>query len=180
MDAPDLWHLDSLTGLPVVATIASVFFLSALGYAAHRDLRTLTIPNGLILALFLGWSVLAPVAGLAPRDMALSIGAAAMVFFASVALYAIGWMGGGDSKLLTVTALWLGAGQVVPFLMATMLAGGGLALTMVTLRLVPRHLPWPARIARLHPQAFDEVPYALAIGLGALCIFPRTLWMGAL
>ena len=116
----------------------------------------------------------------APRDMTLSIGAAAMVFFGTVALYAVGWMGGGDSKLLTVSALWLGAGQVVPFLMATMLAGGALALAVVTLRLVPRPMSWAARIGRPLPVAQIEMPYALAILLGVMAVFPATFWAGAL
>ena len=180
MNPLHLWQIDGLSGAPIAAGLASVFFLTAMVYAAQRDMRTMTIPNGLIVALFLGWSVLSPVAGLDPREMTLSIGAAAMVFFGTVALYTMGWMGGGDSKLLTVSALWLGAGQVVPFLMATMLAGGALALAVMALRLMPRALPLPARVARLQTTLTTEVPYALAIGLGALTVFPRTMWMGAL
>lgn len=180
MDTIRLWHLTGLSGASVCATLASVFFLSAMLYAAHRDLRTLTIPNGLVLALFLGWGLFAPAAGLAPRDMTLSVGAAAMVFFATVALYAMGWMGGGDSKLMTVSALWIGAGQVVPFVMATMLAGAGIALALLTLRLVPPVLLRVERLARIMPLARAEVPYALAILLGTMTVFPATFWAGAL
>lgn len=161
------------------ATAAVALFLVALGYAALRDVRTLTVPNALVGALLLGWGVFAPMAGLTTREMALDIGAAAMVFFATVAAYALGWMGGGDSKLLTVSSLWLGAGQVMPFLMATMLAGGGLALGLLALRLLPRSLPVPDRFAPAQGAARD-LPYALAIALGALTVLPRTPWLGAL
>lgn len=179
MTLTSFWLSGGFAGATVAAVLATAFFLSAMLYAAHRDLRTLTIPNALVVALLVGWGLLAPAAGLAPRDMTLNIGAAAMVFFATVALYAMGWMGGGDSKLMTVSALWLGAGQVVPFVMATMLAGGVIALGLVALRLVPRH-QWAGRIARLQPVTVTGVPYAVAIGLGALMVFPRTFWMVAL
>ncbi|WP_159082390.1 A24 family peptidase [Paragemmobacter aquarius] len=184
MDVIRLWQPNGLSTDAVTAMLASVFFLSALLYAAHRDLRTLTIPNGLVAALLLGWGLLAPLAGLAPRDMTLSLGAAAMVFFATVALYAVGWLGGGDSKLMTVSALWIGAGQVVPFLMATMLAGAAIALALVTLRLLPRALARPlqgtGRLARILPLVRTEIPYALAILLGTMTVFPATFWAGAL
>lgn len=163
----------------IAATAAIALFLGALGFAALRDLRTLTIPNALIGALALGWGVLAPMSGLAPREMALDVATAAMVFFATVAAYAMGWMGAGDSKLLTVSSLWLGAGQVMPFLMATMLAGGGLALAVMALRLLPQTLPVPARIGR-RTGALPELPYALAIAFGAVTILPRTPWLLAL
>lgn len=177
MDVTRLWpSVETATALSA-GPLAAALFLSALVFAAQRDLRTRTIPDRLVAALFLLWLLAAPLAGLAPRDMALGVGAAAMVFFGTVALYAMGWMGGGDSKLLTVSALWLGAEQVVPFLMATMLAGAGLALGMLALKILPR----PAQgAARLRGLAQAELPYALAIGLGAVCILPRTLWMGAL
>lgn len=175
--------MDTLSHWPdltqTAATAAGALFLVALAYAALRDVRTLTVPNALVGAMLLGWAVLAPLAGLTTREMALDVGAAAMVFFATVAAYAMGWMGGGDSKLLTVSSLWLGAGQVVPFLMATMLAGGGLALALLALRLLPRTLTFPDRFVKAQGAARD-LPYALAIALGALSVLPRTLWLGAL
>lgn len=180
MDMIRLWQPTGLSAGAITAMLASVFFLSALLYAAQRDLRTLTIPNGLVVALLLGWGLLAPLAGLAPRDMTLSMGAAAMVFFATVALYAVGWLGGGDSKLMTVSALWIGAGQVVPFLMATMLAGAAIALALVTLRLLPRPMQGAGRLARILPLARAEIPYGLAILLGTMTVFPATFWAGAL
>lgn len=185
MDATSLWHytgwdIAGSTGAPIAALLGSVFFLSAMFYAAQRDLRTMSIPNGLVVAMFLGWSVLAPVAGLTPRDMTLSVGSAAMVFFASAALYAMGWMGGGDSKLITVAALWLGAGHVVAFLFATMLAGAVIGLGLLALRFAPRPLAAASRIVSLQRLATTEMPYALAIGLGALTIYPRTFWVGAM
>lgn len=180
MDTSRIWLDTGLGGASVAALFASALFMAAMVYAAQRDLRTRTIPNGLVLALFLGWALLAPAAGLAPRDMMLSIGAAAMVFFSTVALYAMGWMGGGDSKLFTVSALWLGAGQIIPFVMATVFAGGALALVIAALRYAPRHTPRTARMQNLPTLALTEVPYALAIGLGAMTVFPRTFWLGAL
>ena len=50
------------------------------------------------------------------------------------AMFALGWIGGGDAKLLASAALWVGLRGLAPFAIYTALAGGLLALGLVALR----------------------------------------------
>ena len=58
----------------------------------------------------------------------LDLAAAAAVFLAGAVAFRFRLLGGGDVKLLAAGALWLGAAALGPFLLATALAGGVLAL----------------------------------------------------
>lgn len=161
-----------------VALVAAGLFLVSLIYAAARALRGNHIPNALVITQIAGWAVLSPLAGHPASVMAANIGAAAMVFFATVAAFALGWIGSGDSKMLSVSALWLGAAQILPFLVATLLAGGAFALGAAALRLfpLPQSLTGPAPTGEARSPR-GELPYAIAIVCGVLTLLPRTSWL---
>lgn len=170
--------MDTITQGTIAMTLALTVFSAAMLYAALRDVTRFTIPNGLVLWLAAAYGLLAPLAGLGPRAMLFSLGVAAMVFFVTIAAFALGWMGGGDSKLMTVVALWLGPQALPQFLFATMVLGGLLALSMLTLRLLPAgpaglRAGWLLRLRA--PDA--GVPYGLPIGLAALITLPQTGWV---
>ena len=121
--------------------------------------------------------VLAPLAGFTVEQVAWSAALAVGLLVVSVIFFALGWMGGGDGKLLAVTALWLGVDHAPAFLVYTGLFGGALTLAVMQLRLVglPAFLgntPW---IARLQSDK-SGVPYGVAITLAALIVFPQTRW----
>lgn len=162
----------------IAPALAIAVFSSALVVAAVTDVTRYTIPNSLIIWLMAGYAALAPLSGLGMREIVISLGVASMVFFATVAGFALGWMGAGDSKLLTVAALWLGPQVAVQFLILTMVLGGIVALMLVTLRAVPAGYlrgsgGW---LVRLH-GADAGVPYGLPIGLAGLMTLPHTGWM---
>lgn len=169
-------------------TLSSIATLGALGLfsvamiaAAVMDVLTLTISNRIVALLLAGYAVLAPAAGWSVEDMGWSVGAAMVVFFASVALFALGWMGGGDGKLATVGTLWLGASNALTFVTTTALLGGVCALGLLLLKNASLPQSWLERpwVARLH-AAETGVPYAVAIGLAGLIVLPNTLWIAAL
>jgi prepilin peptidase CpaA len=88
------------------------------------------------------------------------------MFAAGALLFAIGWMGGGDIKLLTGTAAWVGLKGLPLQLAGVALAGGLLSLVLILVRagcrragIQPEHMP---RIFR--PDA--PLPYAVAIAAG--------------
>lgn len=171
--------MDYLPSQGTVATLVALATFSALMTAsAVRDVTSFTIPNRLILWLSAGYALLAPLAGFGPREILVALGVASMVFFCSIAGFALGWMGGGDSKLLTVSALWIGPQAVPQFLLLTTLLGGLVALMLMTLRFLPDG-PSAARpdwFLRLRAQE-SGVPYALPIGLAALMTLPQTPWL---
>jgi len=90
--------------------------------AAAGDLRSRRIPNWLPATLALAALALARPEGagewLARSASLLAIGGA------SLAIYLLGGMGGGDLKLLAAAALWIPFGQLPLFVLALALAGG--------------------------------------------------------
>ena len=144
--------------------------------AAIRDATSYTIPNWLSLALALAFFPTAFAVGLSP----IAVGQCAAVGFAAllvgVAMFAAGWVGGGDAKLLAAASTWLGLGAVAPFLAFTALAGGALACTLMVLRGSPviGAVRGPAWVSRLL-QPKGDVPYGVAIAFGALAAFPSSL-----
>ena len=160
-------------------TLLLLVFPALVITAALRDVVSYTIPNWISLALVAGF----PIAGLAlglplqTLGLHLSLGAAALV--AAMAMFALGWIGGGDAKLFAAAALWLGWPAILPFLAVTGIAGGLLAVGLLNLRspilraYVVRTPPWFARLA----EPGENVPYGVAIAIGALAAFPGSALM---
>ena len=144
--------------------------------AALSDLTSYTIPNRLNLLLAAAFLPAALLMGSSPAAVGLdlAIGFAALV--GGVAMFAAGWIGGGDAKLFAATALWLGLPGLPIFLTVTALAGGGLAVLLLNARSawVRPYLadapPWLGRLVT--PGA--AVPYGAAIAAGALAAFPHS------
>ena len=156
-------------------TALLLIFPALMAYAAASDLLTMTIPNRLSLALVAGFAAFAILAGLSMQAVLLHLGAGAAMLAASFALFAFGWIGGGDAKLAAATALWLGFGSLVEYLFVASLAGGALTLAVLVLR----KLPLPAFavrwdwLARLH-EPKTGVPYGIALAAAALFVYPQT------
>jgi prepilin peptidase CpaA len=94
----------------------------------------------------------------------------------------LGWLGGGDVKLLGALALWAADTALVPFLLLTGLLGGCLALLWSRLAPVSAVLPWGLPRLVHGPQdqggaaAKPTLPYGLAIALaGAWLLHQRWL-----
>ena len=162
--------------IQVLLLLSLLAFPALVLAGAARDLASYTIPNWVSLALT---AAFVPAAGLAAAAgaplpalaMCVAVGAAALV--AGVALFTVGWIGGGDAKLFAASALWLGAGAMTPFLLWTALAGGVLSMLLMALRRLSTGLPGDAWYARLMTQG-EPVPYGLAICAGALAAFPQS------
>jgi prepilin peptidase CpaA len=162
-----------------VSQAAAAIFAFAMVYAGLTDLTTMRIRNNLCLWLFGSYAALAPFVGFTVEQIAWSAAFAAALLAVSFILFAFGWMGGGDGKLLAVTALWLGVDHAPAFLIYTGLFGGALTLAVLQLRLVglPAFLgnrPWLTRLQSDN----SGVPYGVAITLAALVVFPQTRWFG--
>lgn len=150
-----------MTGLGLVIAVAA---LGCVGGAAVADVRRFEIPDGwsiAVAALFAGFAIAEwPMPGWWQH-----IAACVVVFAAGVALFARGWLGGGDVKLLAACALWTGF-EGLPWLIAgTTLCGAVLALFMLGAR---RFASAGTRYPGL--QAGGPLPYAVAI-LGGASVF---------
>ena len=170
-----------MTNSQLVAWAAVAFFPIMMVFAGLLDVMTMQIRNQLVVALILGYAVLAPLGGLALHDMALSMTLAALVFAVGFTMFSMGWIGGGDAKLATATVLWLGAAHILPYLFYTAAIGGVLTLVILAYRQITLRPAWrlPEWMERLHsPNA--GVPYGVAMAPAALLVFPNTPWMAAM
>jgi prepilin peptidase CpaA len=150
--------------------------------AALRDATSYTIPNWISLALAAAFPVVALALGLSPPVIGLHLGVGVVALLAGMAMFALNWIGGGDAKLFAAAALWLGWEPSVTYLAVTGLAGGALALGLLGLRSprVQPFIPWcPAWFARL-AEPGENVPYGVAIAVGALAAFPSCALMAHL
>jgi prepilin peptidase CpaA len=145
--------------------------------AAMRDATSFTIPNWISLALVGLFLPAALVLGtpLPQIGIAIAVGLGALVV--GMGMFAAGWIGGGDAKLFGAAALWLGWSALLPFLAVTAMAGGGLAVFLLVIRsgwlrpFTVRLRGWLARLA----TPGENVPYGVAIAIGALFAFPASL-----
>ncbi|GLQ53261.1 A24 family peptidase [Devosia nitrariae] len=158
-----------------MSTIALFFFPLAMAVAASTDLLTMRISNKLVLLLVAGFLVLALAVNLPLQQFAMHVACAVVVLIAAFALFALGWIGGGDAKLAAATTLWLGFGLTLPYLVYAALAGGVLTLVILMLRRLPL-TPFIARHAwleRLH-NSKSGIPYGIALAAAGLMTYSNT------
>ncbi|WP_332769695.1 A24 family peptidase [Phenylobacterium sp.] len=168
--------------MPPIVQAALLFVFPALVIVgALRDVTTYTIPNWISGGLILAFIPAALALGLPLETIGLhfSVGAAALV--AAMAMFALGWIGGGDAKLFAAAALWMGWPAVVTFVLLTGVVGGVLALGLLSLRsdmlrgIISIGPSWLGRLA----TPGESVPYGVAIAVGALAAFPETALLKA-
>ena len=157
-------------------TIKSLFFLLFAGLvlcAALRDLVSYTIPNWISGGLALAFAPAAFAAHLSWPAIGLDVAAGLGVLALGAVFFALGWIGGGDAKLMAASALWIGPGGLAPFALFTALAGGVLALCLLGLRTAwvsPIAAAGPAWAKRLATPG-EATPYGVAIAVAGLAAF---------
>ena len=161
-------------------TLLLVIFPVLVIVAALRDATSYTIPNWIPLALVAAFPIVALGVGLPLQTIGLqaAIGLAALAV--GMGMFAARWIGGGDAKLFAAAALWIGWPATMTFLGLTGLAGGALAVGLLGLRsaYVRPYMPsGPAWLARL-VEPGQNVPYGVAIAVGALAAFPASALVG--
>jgi len=150
------------------------FFPALVIVAGLKDVTSFTIPNWISGVLVLVFFVVAPTVGLPIQATGMHATVGAVALLAGMAMFAAGWIGGGDAKLFAAAGLWLGPEAFAPFVLITALAGGLLALSLLQLRAdwARGFLPvGPGWIERLREPKGDA-PYGVAIAVGALAAFP--------
>ena len=115
----------------ILIAAAVFFFPAAMALAASMDVVTMTIPNRVCAALAIGYFVLALAVGLPAQTILVNLSCGAAVLAVMFAMFALGWIGGGDAKLAAAIALWLGWGALLDYSLSAAIYGG--ALTIVIL-----------------------------------------------
>ena len=149
-------------------------FPALLLVAAAYDVTSYTIPNWISAALALAFFPVALFAGLPVTQIGASALVGVVVLMVGIGAFAMRWIGGGDAKLLAASTLWMGWPPVVNFVLYTALAGGALAVLLLSLRsmgfgvVAARGPSWMGKLL----EEKGAAPYGLAIAVGALFAFP--------
>lgn len=153
----------------------------ALGFgaaAAWSDYSRLLIPNMYVVYIgaafipaFILTTVLAPDVSFFTTWKS-HVLAGLFVFGITYILFYFKMVGGGDSKLLSVYALWVGIPGLAPFLFSMALIGGvlgGITLALKKWKLIksPIENSWIDKAQK----GGQEVPYGIAIFAGAVITF---------
>ncbi len=153
-------------------------FPGIVAFAGAMDFFTMTIPNRVSIVLVAAFFLLAPFAGLGLYDIGTHTAAGLLILCATVAMFFMGWMGGGDAKLVSAVALWIGFEHLLDYLVLVGLAGGllGIALLAFRARPLPAIAARQAWVLRLHDQK-GGIPYGIALSAAGLVIYPQTAWI---
>lgn len=159
---------------PAVSEIADWIFagllFGTLLAAAVSDIKYRLIPNWtvfIVLVLFVMRTV-----GETEASTVSSLEAALIVFLVSFALYALKLVGAGDSKLVTVVALFVGLERLAQFAFATAVAGGALAVVCLAANPVRALVMFQMRGKG---DLERNVPYGVAIAVAGIFTFSQTL-----
>jgi prepilin peptidase CpaA len=163
-----------------VPLLFQALFVFCVCYAIVSDFTRLTIPNWIPLVLvgaFVPFALLYVDPNGLPRHLLM----AGVVFCLGFVFFALGWIGGGDVKLLTAVTLWVGAPAAPQFVMIMAVLGAALAGALFTINhysdeisaWVPRN--WLVR-RLLELAQTGRCPYGVAIGIAGLTSGGGALW----
>lgn len=144
-----------------------------LAYSCFSDLFTMRISNRVCLFVLALFPVAALAVGMAPGVIGMHLLAGFAVLTVSFTLFALGWVGGGDAKLVAATSVWFGFELVLEYVAISCVFGGALTVAILVARQHPlpaglMERPW---IAHLH-NSTTGIPYGIALGIAALIVLP--------
>jgi prepilin peptidase CpaA len=143
---------------------AEILVVTSLLCAAAFDVVRREIPDACSIAILLAAALLVAAQPAHWRDGLVAVSAGLVLFLTGAGLFFAGIWGGGDAKLAGAVGAWIGWAGVPSFLLAMALAGGALALLILSLRPARRHVPWLA--------AERGVPYGVAIAAAGIMVPP--------
>lgn len=150
----------------------AVFAAALLAYTvvAIQDLRQRRVSNILCLGIFcLGivrWAALMQVG-----PFAWAAAACVALFGLGILFFSLGWLGGGDVKLISATSFLLGAPDTLLFLFIMSAIGSALALILIVRKYAARILGRPVPAFDSDPSNdHAKVPYAVAVALAATIV----------
>ncbi len=156
-----------------------LIFPFAIIFAAISDALSFTISNKISLALFAGFILLVPFSGLSLAEIGTHIIVGFLMLVMGFILFARGYFGGGDAKIVAVASLWLGPDYTGLFILFAAVYGGILSLIILKIYTTPLP-PFLANQKWLvnYQTGAAAVPYGIAIGLSGLSIYPYSHWLG--
>lgn len=156
----------------MIDILALAVFAGLLIYAACSDVASLTIPNWVSLALVAVFALAGLATGLSLAELGLHFLFGFCVLAVGFFLFHANILGGGDAKLLAAVAVWTGFVGLPEFLLSTAMAGGMIAILLMTARrFAGPPVLYPGFIERLLTPK-TGLPYGVAIMAGGLMAAP--------
>ncbi|MBN9074472.1 MAG: prepilin peptidase [Rhizobiales bacterium] len=158
----------------VAATL--VVFPFCMLFASISDLLSMTIANRVSIILLVAFAVLAPLTGMDWTTYGWHFLAGALVLCVTFTLFALGGIGGGDAKLMTATAVWMGFGPLLlEYLINATFLGGLLTVGILLFRKSPFAVLYGGNVfLRNFTDQVSGVPYGIALGVAGLMVYPKT------
>ncbi len=152
--------------------------LGMCGLAAWSDFKGFRIPNIVPVITAVSFVVAYGVTRMTGQyeavffPMGSHLGSALAVLLVTMAMFAFKILGAGDSKMAAALSLWLGLPGLAPFLFYMALAGGVIAAASLVLKKYkPLKSPPKGTWLEKAQEGTNDVPYGIAIALGALVAF---------
>lgn len=151
-----------------ISFIIFAVFVLAMLMAAITDATTMTIPNWISVMLFVSFLAVSPFVMSSWSMFGEHLLVGTTVFLFGFAMFAGGWFGGGDAKLMAATSFWWQWTDLGFYLVWSVFAGGILAMIILFSR---KYLPvtvlgadWVYKLVKLN----DDMPYGLALAFGGI------------
>ncbi len=151
-----------------IAFVMFAVFIFGMLYTAYKDATTMTIPNWVSLMILLAFFAVTPFVWQGWEVFGVHLLVGCSVFLFGFAVFAFGWLGGGDAKLMAATAFWWQWTDLLQYVILTTLAGGFIAIFILSGRkFVPASVLYSDW---LHKLIKDEtrMPYGLALSFGGI------------
>ena len=143
-------------------------------YAALNDARAMRIPNITSLFVLVAFALRVPAAWDGWGILSVHLAVGGLFFAAGFAMFAFGWLGGGDAKLMAATALFWTWPDAVTYIVYTTVLGGLLVLVLMVARnFVPVRIATHSLVAHMFREE-KKVPYGIALAGGALLTLPTS------
>jgi prepilin peptidase CpaA len=168
-------HLTNILDSANARILVELFYAATLCYGCMSDIRSFKIPNFVsiivLVLFFLNYFLLTSVGGLTGHLLI-----AGCTLSLGFALYAAGFVGAGDVKLIGALMLWAGPQHGLDFLLLMTFIGGIFAaLLLIAQRSIAA---WPS-VARYIPSSrlkswakAGKFPYGIAICGAGLILMP--------
>ena len=158
-----------------------VVFPFCMVFAAVSDTLSMTIANRVPLLLIAVFAVVAPLTGMEWAAYGWHFAAGALVLAVTFGMFALGGMGGGDAKLLSATAVWMGFNlHLIEYLVASAFLGGLLTVAILAFRGSALAVYTGQNMfLKNFANPKGGIPYGIALGIGGLVTYPGSplmLW----
>lgn len=159
----------------VAKFLAASLLFAPLLYAALQDYRSMRIPNWISIAIASGFFLYAGTHWF-HVNFSMHILIAVVLFVVTYSFWMLGWLGGGDVKILTAVGLWLGPVYSLPFIVLLAVFSGVLSIGLLIVKRMTddtdlnTYAETVRRIVQI--SRTGACPYAIPICLAAFATLP--------